>query len=320
MRSTASWPRIAACRRLRDLRRLDEAAQPELVVATRGLSRSTSRSCERDLHSGHYGGTALNAIHALAQALTALFPSNGRLPEPLRASVTPPSEEELAGWSELPAGRRSSNAWCGPFDAAGEEFYLRAFVEPSLDVTGILGGSPGSGTRRSCRRVGGRHGPRRPRPGPEVLAAAAEALLREALPDGRDARDRVRPGPPALLPRDTEALRLARATLASSSRPPLVVRAGGTLPILAALGGPRDSDRDGRARAPGQPHALAERADAARDVPARCRGRPRDVPRLGASVPAAGQPERRVDEPDVAVRLREVAALLERVAGRMSSE
>ena len=45
---------------LRDPRRLDEAAQPAgLVVATRGLVALDLevRTGERDLHSGHYGGT-----------------------------------------------------------------------------------------------------------------------------------------------------------------------------------------------------------------------------------------------------------------------
>ena len=120
-----------------------------------------------------------------------------------------------------------------------------------------------------------------------MLAAAAEAILREALPEGATLEIESDLTPPAVLPRDTEALRLAREAFARVfGRPPLVVRAGGTLPILAALARTGDPDRDGRARAPGQPHALAERADAARDVPARCRGRPRDVPRARGLSPS----------------------------------
>jgi len=42
--------------------------------------------------------------------------------------------------------------------------------------------------------------------------------------------------PPAVLPRDTDAVRLAREAFGRVfGRLPLVVRAGGTLPILAAL-------------------------------------------------------------------------------------
>jgi acetylornithine deacetylase/succinyl-diaminopimelate desuccinylase-like protein len=215
--------------------------RPELVVATRGLVALDLevRTGERDLHSGHYGGTALNAIHALAQALTALLPRDGRLPEPLRAGVTPPSEEELAGWSELPPGAEElERVGAVPLDpAAAEEFYVRAFVEPSLDVTGILGGKPGlrNTTLVSSASAGVTI---RVAPGqdPEVLAAAAEAILRAALPEGARLEVESDLTPPALLPRDTEALRLAREAFARVfGHPPLVVRAGGTLPILAAL-------------------------------------------------------------------------------------
>jgi acetylornithine deacetylase/succinyl-diaminopimelate desuccinylase-like protein len=42
--------------------------------------------------------------------------------------------------------------------------------------------------------------------------------------------------PPAVLPRDTDALRIARDAFAGVfGREPLIVRVGGTLPILAAL-------------------------------------------------------------------------------------
>src|ERR671919_657760 len=120
---------------------------PELVVATRGLVALDVdvRTGDRDLHSGHYGGTALNAIHALSQSLTALFPRDGLLPEPLRVGVAAPSDDELAGWGDLPAGADElERVGAVPLDArAAEEFYVRAFVEPSVDVTGILGGKPG---------------------------------------------------------------------------------------------------------------------------------------------------------------------------------
>ena len=215
--------------------------RPELVVATRGLVALDLevRTGERDLHSGHYGGTALNAIHALTQALGALYPRDGRLPEPLRAGVTPPSEEELAGWSELPPGADElERVGAVPLDPwAAEEFYLRAFVEPSLDVTGILGGKPGlrNTTLVSAASAGVTI---RVAPGqdPDVLAAAAERILREALPDGATLEIESDLTPPAVLPRDTDALRVARDVFGRAfGVPPLVVRAGGTLPIVAAL-------------------------------------------------------------------------------------
>jgi len=215
---------------------------PEFVVATRGLVALDVevRTGERDLHSGHYGGTALNAIHALAQALTALFPRDGRLPEPLRAGVTPAPEDEIAGWSALPPGADEiARVGAVPLDSrAAEEFYERVFVEPSLDVTGILGGKPGlrNTTLVSSASAGITI---RIAPGQDaaVIAESAQRLLRDALPDGATLDvTSVDITPPAVLPRDTPVLEVARDAFESVfGRRPLVVRVGGTLPITAAL-------------------------------------------------------------------------------------
>ena len=215
--------------------------KPELVVATRGLVALDVEvsTGARDLHSGHYGGTALNAIHALAQAFTALLPRDGRLPEPLRAGVTPPSEEELAGWSELPSGAEElARVGAVPLDGrAADEFYVRAFVEPSLDVTGILGGKPGlRNTTLVSRASAGVTIRVAPGQDPEVLAAAAERLLRKALPAGATMETKADLTPPATLPYDNDVFRAGREAFgAVFGTQPLVVRAGGTLPILAAL-------------------------------------------------------------------------------------
>ena len=214
---------------------------PELVVATRGLVALDLdvRTGERDLHSGHYGGTALNAIHALSQALTGLFPRDGRLPEALRAGVTPPDDDELAGWNDLPPGADElARVGAVPLDSkAAEEFYMRAFVEPSVDVTGILGGKPGlRNTTLVSRASAGVTIRVAPGQDPEELAEAAEKLLRDALPEGATMDVAVESTPPAVLPRDTEVVRLAREAFGRVfGRPPLIVRAGGTLPILATL-------------------------------------------------------------------------------------
>ena len=215
---------------------------PEFVVASRGLVAFDVevRTGERDLHSGHYGGTALNAIHALAQALTALFPRAGRLPEPLRAGVTQPSDDEVAGWRELPPGSEELARVGAPAldERAAEEFYERVFVEPSLDVTGILGGKPGlRNTTLVSRATAGITIRVAPGQDPAVLATAAERLLRDALPAGASLEiSNLDLTPPAVLPRDTEVLAIARDAFEGVfGRRPLIVRVGGTLPITSAL-------------------------------------------------------------------------------------
>ncbi len=215
---------------------------PEFVLATRGLVALDVevRTGERDLHSGHYGGTALNAIHALAQALTALFPRDGRLPEALREGVVHPSAEEAEGWLELPPGAEElARVGAVPLDErADEDFYERVFVEPSLDVTGILGGKPGlRNTTLVSSAAAGITIRVAPGQDPAELAKAAEELLREALPAGASLEiENADLTPPAVLPRDTDVLDAAREAFEGVfARRPLMVRAGGTLPITAAL-------------------------------------------------------------------------------------
>src|SRR5918911_1189266 len=77
---------------------------PAFNLATRGLAyfHLRVRTGERDLHSGLFGGAALNAAHALVRTLDALIARDGRLSEPLRAGIAAPTDDELAGWRELP--------------------------------------------------------------------------------------------------------------------------------------------------------------------------------------------------------------------------
>src|SRR5919197_318513 len=164
---------------------------PAFCIATRGvlaleIAVTTGR---RDLHSGLYGGAALNAIHVLVEGLAALFPRDGRLPEPLRQGIVPPTEEELAGWKELPPGSEElAGQGARPLDArAAEEFYIRTWAEPSLDVNGILGGKPGVRNTTISARASAELSIRIV-PGQDVdtIAAAAERLLREAMPEGAE--------------------------------------------------------------------------------------------------------------------------------------
>ncbi len=64
---------------------------PAFNLATRGMAyfHVTVRTGERDLHSGVYGGVALNAAHALIRALDALIARDGTLVESLRKGIAP---------------------------------------------------------------------------------------------------------------------------------------------------------------------------------------------------------------------------------------
>jgi len=215
---------------------------PAFAVATRGLAylHLVLRTGSRDLHSGLYGGAALNAATALAQTLAAVSARNGRLPEPLRKGLVPPTEEELRGWRELPPGADElADQGARPVDpAAADEFYVRTFAEPALDVNGIETGSPHL-QKTVLPVVAEANVSIRIAPGQDVdeIAEALETLFREAAPDGADLDvQRWSSSPAGLVSPDAKAIRLGLDAFerALGTRP-LLVRSGGTLPIVPAL-------------------------------------------------------------------------------------
>jgi acetylornithine deacetylase/succinyl-diaminopimelate desuccinylase-like protein len=215
---------------------------PEFAVAVRGLVyfHLTVRTGDRDLHSGVFGSAALNATHALMKILSSVQGQDGRLPEPLRAGIVPPTDEELAAWAELVPGEQMlAEAGAQPVDPrATEEFYLRTTAEPSLEVNGILGGSPT--LQKTVLPVQAEANISiRLAPGQDVeqIGGALEQLLRDAAPEGAELDvQRLSSAPAALVPPDTPAIQLAQDAFEQTmGRRPLLVRSGGTLPIVPAL-------------------------------------------------------------------------------------
>jgi acetylornithine deacetylase/succinyl-diaminopimelate desuccinylase-like protein len=215
---------------------------PCFNVAVRGMNylHVTLRTGERDLHSGVYGGAALNAAHAMIQTLSALVARDGRLVEPLREGIVAPTEEELAGWRELPPGASElADQGARPMDAkAAEEFYLRTFAEPTFEVNGIESGSPHlqktvlpvvAVANVSTRLVADQ--------GPDRIAATVERLLREAAPKGAELEiERLSSSPPGLVPPDARAIKLGQDAFERVvGRRPVLIRTGGTIPLVPAL-------------------------------------------------------------------------------------
>jgi acetylornithine deacetylase/succinyl-diaminopimelate desuccinylase-like protein len=216
---------------------------PVFHVATRGLVyfHVSVRTGERDLHSGVFGGAALNAAEALMQTLRGVLPGpNGLPPDELRAGVVPPTEEELAAWKELnPGSQVLAESGARPADArAAEDFYLRTWAEPAVDVNGIVSGEPhlqktvlpvSAEANVSIRLAPGQD--------PNEIAPVFERLVREGAPEGVDVEiERWASSPAGLIPPDTPAIQLG---LDAFERVigvrPLLIRVGGTLPIVPAL-------------------------------------------------------------------------------------
>jgi len=219
-----------------------ERGVPTFNTALRGLCyfHVSVRTGERDLHSGLFGGAALNAMHALLQALSAVLPQDGRVPEPLRVGLAPPTAEELEGWSALPGGDEAlAEVQARPADLrAVDEFYVRTWAEPSVDVHGLGGGSPD--LIKTVLPVEARANVSiRIAPGQNVadVSAAFERLVRGAVPEGADLDVKlVSSAEPGLVMPDAPALALARSAFEGVfGMPSTLVRVGGSVPIVAGL-------------------------------------------------------------------------------------
>ena len=215
---------------------------PAFNLATRGLVyfHVTLRTGERDLHSGVFGGAALNAAHALVRTLDALLAHDGTLVESLRKGVTAPTEAELADWGQLPDGadELTEQGARAKDDRAAADFYLRTFAEPALDVNGIATGSPllqktvlpvEAIANISIRLAPGQK--------VEEIAPEVERLLRAAAPAGADLEIELwSSAPPGLVSPDARAVQLGLDAFERvlGVRPALI-RTGGSLPIVPAL-------------------------------------------------------------------------------------
>ena len=212
--------------------------KPAFDLGTRGLLyfHVRLRTGAADLHSGMFGGAAMNAVHALMRTLEGVVAQ----PEELRRGAAAPTEEELASWGELdPGASVLAAAEATPRDeAAEEEFYRRTLAGPAVDVNGIVGGEPllqktvlpvAAEANVSIRLA----------PGQDVdeISAAFERLLREAAPAGAELDvERWSAAPAGLIPPGAPAVRLAQEAFERVlGRRPLLLRTGGTLPIVPAL-------------------------------------------------------------------------------------
>ncbi|MDQ1456410.1 MAG: hypothetical protein QOH28_2030, partial [Actinomycetota bacterium] len=121
---------------------------------------------------------------------------------------------------------------------AAEDFYLRTFAEPAIDVNGISTGSaqlqktvlPVEAIANVSMRLA---------PGQKVddVAPVVERLLRESAPAGTELEiERWSAAPPGLVPPDAKAVQLGLDAFEKvlGVRPALI-RSGGTLPIVPAL-------------------------------------------------------------------------------------
>jgi acetylornithine deacetylase/succinyl-diaminopimelate desuccinylase-like protein len=212
---------------------------PAIAVATRGIVKADIevRTGARDLHSGLYGGAVANAAHVLLAMLSELTPdAGGRVRPELAAGVVGPTEAERESWRRLPPGPEAlaSVGAAEVTPGAAGELYERTGALPALDVNMLATGEP----RTIVPAVARGFVSLRLAPGQraEEMARVMDELLRGAAPPSARVEIEWERADPSLFDPADRALRLAAEALERACGvPPVLMRLGGTLPLLAVL-------------------------------------------------------------------------------------
>jgi acetylornithine deacetylase/succinyl-diaminopimelate desuccinylase-like protein len=212
---------------------------PAVTVGLRGMVMVDIgvRTATRDLHSGIYGGSVLNALHVLHAMVATVVPGpDGRVREELRAGIEEPAAAELGSWHRLKPGDEVISEVGGrPVSPdAGRDYYARNGADASLEINRIEAGEPrtivpaGAKGTLSLRLA--------PRQDPAEIKDAMERLLRSAVPDGAEVSFAWQLSEPALSDPESQPVKLAVEALGRACGvPAALVRSGGSIPAVAEL-------------------------------------------------------------------------------------
>ncbi len=194
----------------------------------------------RDLHSGIYGGSVPNPVHALARVIAALHDGQGRVAVPgFYDDVEEQPAWERDAWARLAfddAGY-AAEVGCPLTGEVGQTTLQRRWARPTLECNGITGGyqGPGSNTivpTRASVKITGRMVPGQ---SARALQTALAAHIRSvAGPDVTvEIRERERPADAYRVDPSHPAIPAARTALRETyGVEPVDIREGLSLPIL----------------------------------------------------------------------------------------
>ncbi|SFJ61500.1 M20/M25/M40 family metallo-hydrolase [Jannaschia pohangensis] len=124
---------------------------PAIITTLRGLlgEEVTITGPDRDLHSGMYGGPAMNPIRVLTRILGGLHDDQGRVQVPgFYDGVGEPPSQVKASWNNLGFSTEAFLGEVGLSHAAGEvgrSGLEQIWSRPTAEINGITGGYTGDG-------------------------------------------------------------------------------------------------------------------------------------------------------------------------------
>jgi acetylornithine deacetylase/succinyl-diaminopimelate desuccinylase-like protein len=222
-----------------------EENQPALILGTKGLAeiQIDVQGPDHDLHSGVFGGTIANPIHALAKILDSMHDEDGRVTiDGFYNKVRPLTVKEREQMQRIPFNETEYLYKTGAKSLYGEvgfNTYERSGARPTLEVNGIIGGFNGEGIKTilpstahakiSCRLV--------PDQNPSEIADLVLTHVNKVAPSGIKVKAYKGDGGsanPYLVPASETGMSIAASVLEDVyNKKPYHIREGGTIPVNA---------------------------------------------------------------------------------------
>ena len=219
--------------------------RPAITVSLRGFAGAeiTVSGPNRDLHSGLYGGIAINPIRVLTALLAGLHGHDGRVQIPgFYDGIAEPSADTRARWQQLgfdPAAYLEAVGVTRASGEAGRDLLELIWARPTAEINGIWGGYQGPGSKTVIPAQASAKVSFRLVPGqdPAAVLASFERYLRARLPVDCGLSITPSDGSRGIaFDPGTPYIAVAVAALAGEwGAAPALIGSGGSIPVVSAL-------------------------------------------------------------------------------------
>jgi len=222
-----------------------DVSTPALSTRLRGMCyvQLDLKAASRDLHSGMYGGSALNPLNLITRILGGLHDANGRIQLPgFYDDVPELSAEQRAAWQSLGFSEHDFLGDIGLSVPVGEKdrgALERLWARPTADINGIWGGYTGEGSKTVIASEAHAKVSFRLVPGQDhrKVFESFKAFVQARLPADAKAEFQVFSSSPGIeVPADSRFIRAAQAALQEEyERPAAMIGCGGSIPVVSSL-------------------------------------------------------------------------------------